>query len=293
MQPCQGPDRATRKPSFAVPRGACDCHAHIFGPRERFPFSPERSYTPEDCTVDQYRDLLATLGFDRGVLVQGGAHGTDNSAMLDALEKLGPRIKGIAVLPPGTPLREREALHQKGVRGFRMSTVVSGGVGFNQLEALAAEAEEMGWHLLLHFHRSEELVAVADRLRRLRCHYVLDHLARIRADEGIESAAFATVMSLLETDRCWIKLASLYRLSSKPYPHEDMLPMIHRVVQARPDRMIWGSNWPHPIHTGPMPNDGDLVDLIPLWVPDSEQRRQMLVDNPVTLYGFTPADLPE
>ena len=113
------------------------------------------------------------------------------------------------------------------------------------------------------------------------------------SDEGIESAAFATVMSLLETDRCWIKLASLYRLSSKPYPHEDMLPMIHRVVQARPDRMIWGSNWPHPIHTGPMPNDGDLVDLIPLWVPDSEQRRQMLVDNPVTLYGFTPADLPE
>lgn len=288
MQACPGPDRPTRAPAFAVPRGACDCHAHIFGPQDRFPFSPHRSYTPEDCTTDEYRDMLATLGFDRGVLVQGGAHGTDNAAMLDAMERLGPRIKGIAVLPPGTPLREREALHAKGVRGFRMSTVVSGGVGFDQLEALAAEAEEMGWHLLLHFHRSEELVAVADRLRRLRCHYVLDHLARIRADEGMDSPAFATVMSLLDTGRCWIKLASLYRLSSEPYPHADMLPMIHHVVAARPDRMIWGSNWPHPIHTGPMPNDGDLVDLIPLWVPDAGHRHRMLVDNPQALYGFEP-----
>lgn len=288
MQACPGPDRDTRAPAFAVPPGSCDCHAHIFGPRDRFPFSPERSYTPEDCSADQYRDMLATLGFDRGVLVQGGAHGTDNAAMLDAMERLGPRIKGIAVLPPGTPLREREALHAKGVRGFRMSTVVSGGVGFDQLEALAAEAGEMGWHLLLHFHRSEELVAVADRLRGLRCHYVLDHLARIRADEGLDSPAFSTVMSLLDTDRCWIKLASLYRLSSQPYPHADMLPMIHRVVAARPDRMIWGSNWPHPIHTGPMPNDGDLVDLIPLWVPDAADRQRMLVDNPQALYGFEP-----
>lgn len=288
MQACPGPDRDTRAPAFAVPPGSCDCHAHIFGPRDRFPFSPERSYTPEDCSADQYRDMLATLGFDRGVLVQGGAHGTDNAAMLDAMERLGPRIKGIAVLPPGTPLREREALHARGVRGFRMSTVVSGGVGFDQLEALAAEAGEMGWHLLLHFHRSEELVAVADRLRGLRCHYVLDHLARIRADEGLDSPAFSTVMSLLDTDRCWIKLASLYRLSSQPYPHADMLPMIHRVVAARPDRMIWGSNWPHPIHTGPMPNDGDLVDLIPLWVPDAADRQRMLVDNPQALYGFEP-----
>ncbi|RZS81287.1 amidohydrolase family protein [Pigmentiphaga kullae] len=288
MQACPGPDRDTRAPAFAVPPGSCDCHAHIFGPRDRFPFSPERSYTPEDCSADQYRDMLATLGFDRGVLVQGGAHGTDNAAMLDAMERLGPRIKGIAVLPPGTPLRQREALHARGVRGFRMSTVVSGGVGFDQLEALAAEAGEMGWHLLLHFHRSEELVAVADRLRGLRCHYVLDHLARIRADEGLDSPAFSTVMSLLDTDRCWIKLASLYRLSSQPYPHADMLPMIHRVVAARPDRMIWGSNWPHPIHTGPMPNDGDLVDLIPLWVPDAADRQRMLVDNPQALYGFEP-----
>ncbi len=286
MQTCQGPDRATRKPAFTAPPDACDCHAHIFGPQARFPFSPHRSYTPEDCSTEDYERMLNTLGFERGVLVQGGAHGTDNAAMLDALDRLGPRVRGIAVMPPGTPLHERQKLHQRGVRGFRMSTVVSGGVGFDQLEALAAEAEEMGWHLLLHFHRSEELLAVAERLRGLRCHYVLDHLARIRADEGLDCSAFQTVLSLLDTDRCWIKLASLYRLSSTPYPHPDMLPMIHRVVQARPDRMIWGSNWPHPIHEGAMPNDGDLVDLIPLWVPDESQRQQMLVSNPQVLYGF-------
>jgi predicted TIM-barrel fold metal-dependent hydrolase len=286
MQACPGPDRHIKTPSFKAPPGSCDCHAHVFGPQAVFPYSPLRSYTPEDCTKADYEQMLDTLGFDRGVIVHGGAHGTDNTVTLDALDSLGDRVRGILVMPPGASRQEREALHRRGVRGFRMSTVVSGGVGFDQLEALAAEASELGWHLLLHFHHSDELVAVADRLRRLECDYVLDHLARIRADEGIQSKAFETVLSLLATDRCWIKLASLYRLSSEPYPHRDMLPMIHRVVQERPGRMIWGSNWPHPIHTGHMPNDGDLVDLIPLWIPDAGQRHQMLVDNPARLYGF-------
>jgi predicted TIM-barrel fold metal-dependent hydrolase len=284
--PCAGPDRRTRRPRFLMPRGAIDCHAHVFGPRTVYPFSPGRSYTPEDCTVDQYAALLATLGIDRAVLVQGGPHGIDNRVTLDAIAKLGRRARGVAVIRPGLARREIQALHDGGMRGCRISTVVKGGASFDHLEALAAETREFGWHLVLHLHRSDELVALAPRLRALANPFVIDHLGHVLGSEGIDSPGFKAVMSLLETDRCWVKLASLYRSSSEPYPHRDMLPMIHRVAQARPDRLIWGSNWPHPIYPGPMPNDGDIVDLIPLWVPDAEVQQRLLVANPAALYGF-------
>ena len=169
-----------------------------------------------------------------------------------------------------------------------MSTVVGGGLGFDHLDRLAREIHPFGWPALLHFHAATELIDVAPTLHPLPCPFVLDHMARITGSEGIESAPFQTLLRLLDTDRCWVKLASLYRLSAEPWPHEDMLPMIHAVSRHRPDRIIWGSNWPHPIHTGAMPNDGDLVDHIPLWVPDEATRQQMLVTNPATLYGFAP-----
>lgn len=286
MQDCPGPDRHTKRPVFRMPPGACDCHAHVFGPQSRYPFSPQRSYTPIDCTVQDYETLLGALGIDRAVIVHGGAHGTDNQVTLDALEYLGPRSRGIVVMPAGSSSAERQRLHDIGIRGYRMSTVVGGGVGFDQLEALSSEAEEMGWHLVLHFRHAAELVELAPRLRRQGANYVLDHLARIRGDEGLDSPAFGEMAKLLDAGRAWVKLASLYRLSTQPYPHVDMLPMIHRVVRMWPDRIIWGSNWPHPICPVPMPNDGDLVDLIPLWVPDTEAQRKMLVDNLGRLYGF-------
>lgn len=288
MQPCAGPDRHPRKPRYTPPPGACDCHAHVFGPQAVFAFSPERSYTPEDCTVQDYAALLDTLGFRRAVVVHGGAHGTDNRATLDAIARLGDRARGVAVIRAGLADAEVQALHAGGMRGCRISTVVRGGASFADFDALAAQTAPLGWHLVLHLHRSEELLALAPRLRRIGNDFVLDHLARITAAEGADSAAFRTLLDLLDTDRCWVKLASLYRLSSEPYPHRDMLPMIHRVIAARPDRVIWGSNWPHPIHTGPMPNDGDLADLIPLWVPEEKARERMLVENPERLYGFSP-----
>jgi len=286
LQNCPGPDRHTKRPVFRMPAGACDCHAHIFGPEARYPFSAQRSYTPVDCTVQDYEALLKALGIDRAVIVHGGAHGTDNQVTLDALEYLGPRSRGIVVMPAGSSRAQRQRMHDIGIRGYRMSTVVGGGVGFDQLEALSLEAQEMGWHLVLHFKRAAELVEIAPRLRKQRADYVLDHLARIRGDEGLSSPAFDAMAQLLDTGHAWVKLASLYRLSAQPYPHADMLPMIHRVAQTWPDRILWGSNWPHPICPVPMPNDGDLVDLIPLWVPDAGTQQKMLVDNPARLYGF-------
>ncbi len=286
---CAGPDRATRSPSFKMPAGACDTHAHVFGPSAVYPFSPERSYTPEDCPVEQYQALLATLGIDRAVLVQGGPHGTDNRVTLDAIAHLGERARGVAVIRPGLAPSVLADMHAGGIRGCRLSTVVRGGAGFEHLEALAQETAPLGWHVMLHLKDSAELVALEPRLTAIKFPFVMDHLGHVTGADGVGSAGFQVLMRLLDTDRCWIKFASLYRSSSMPYPHEDMLPMIRQVVGARPDRVIWGSNWPHPIHQGTMPNDGDLVDLLPLWLPDARLQHQVLVANPAHLYGFGPA----
>jgi 2-pyrone-4,6-dicarboxylate lactonase len=285
---CAGPDRHPKQPRFQMPAGATDCHVHVFGPQTTFPFSDQRSYTPEDCTFEDLEQLHAALGIDRAVIVHGGAHGTDNRVTLAALDRAPDRLRGVAVIPSGLPHSELEDMHRRGMRGCRMSTVVSGGASFAHLQGLADETFDLGWHLVLHFHHANELVDLAPQLAHVRSPFVLDHLARITPAEGVSSPAFIRLMRLLDTDRCWIKLASLYRLSAEPYPHRDMLPMIARVVQHRPDRIIWGSNWPHPICPVPMPNDGDIVDLIPLWLPDATTQRLALVDNPAALYGFEP-----
>lgn len=287
-KPCPGPDRHPKCPTFTIPKGACDTHVHVFGPQAQFPFSDQRSYTPEDCTYEDLMQLHDVLGVDRAVIVHGGAHGTDNSATLAALDRNPTRLRGVAVIPSGLPESELADMHRRGMRGCRMSTVVSGGASFAHLDHLASETFDLGWHLVLHFNKATELVDVAPQLQATRSPFVLDHLARISAAEGVDSEPFRTLLRLLDTDRCWVKLASLYRLSAEPYPHRDMLPMIEKVVALRPDRILWGSNWPHPICPVAMPNDGDLVDLIPLWLPDARTQKLALVDNPASLYGFDP-----
>jgi len=271
-----------------MPPGACDTHVHVFGPQAEFPFSKQRSYTPEDCTHEDLMPLHAALGIDRAVIVHGGAHGTDNRATLGAIDRNTGKLRGVSVIPSCFPRPELEDMNRRCMRGCRMSTVVSGGASFAHLRGLAEETFDLGWHLVLHFNAATELVDVAPQLLQIRSSFVLDHLARISAAEGIESKPFQTLLRLLDTDRCWIKLASLYRLSSEPYPHRDMLPMIRKVVELRPDRVLWGSNWPHPICPVPMPTYGDLVDLVPLWLPDSRTQQLALVENPALLYGFEP-----
>jgi predicted TIM-barrel fold metal-dependent hydrolase len=285
---CPGPVRATKTPAYRPPPNATDTHAHIFGPVGRFPYAAERTYTPEECTTDDYRRMLATIGFSRAALVQGGAHGTDNRAILDAIAQRPANYRGVVVIPPGQSQSDLAALDAAGIRGVRLSTMSGSGVDFSHLERLAGEIGDLGWHVLLHFKDPTELLEVASTLRRLRIPFVLDHIARISAAGGVTSDPFRTLMALLDTGRCYVKFASLYRLSSEPYPHNDLLPMIRAIVSARPDRIIWGSNWPHPIHYhGVMPDDGDLVDLIPLWVPDPADQVRMLVTNPDALYRFS------
>jgi 2-pyrone-4,6-dicarboxylate lactonase len=284
---CPGPIRATKKPSYRPPPGATDTHAHIFGPPDRFPYADARTYTPEDCTADDYASMLATIGFTRAALVQGGAHGTDNRAILDAIARNPDSYRGVAVVAPGLREDQLAMLDAGGIRGVRLSTMSGAGITFERLAQLAAEVRDFGWHILLHFRESAELIDVVPVLEQVKNVFILDHLARVPVAGGTGSPEFRALLRLLDTDRCYVKLASLYRLSTEPYPHRDLLPLIHAVVAARPDRIIWGSNWPHPIHYhGVMPNDGDLVDLIPLWVPDAANQQKMLVDNPNALYGF-------
>ena len=268
-----------------MPRGSWDCQAHIFGPFRKFPLNEGRGYTPEEFPIEQYIELLNILGFDHGVVVQGGAHGTDNRAMLDGIAREPERLRGVAVIRPGRPDSELEGMRKLGVRGVRMSTQVDGGVPFDSLPQLAEEAAPLGWHVKLHFLHAVELLDIEDYLMSCPAKIVFDHMARITGEEGASSAPFQSLLRLLETGNCWVMLSSLYRLSSLPYPHEDMLPMVHKIVAERPDRIIWGSNWPHPVlWKQPMPNDADLVDLIPLWVPAAATQKRMLVDNPLDLY---------
>ncbi len=229
---CPGPDRATRIPSYRPPAGATDCHAHIFGPPERFPYSAERSYTPETCSAEQYDAMLATIGFTRAAVVQGGAHGTDNRVTLDAIARRPDTFRGVAVIPSGLPPDELAALNAGGIRGARLSTLV--GIDFSHLARLAGETHELGWHIVLHFKDAAELVGrragagTHPQSVRSRSHGA--HHGRRRRELGAvpRAAAAAGDRPLLREAREFVPT------SAEPYPHRDMLPMIHAVVAARP-----------------------------------------------------------
>lgn len=286
--PCQGPDPDIRPPRRPVPVHSCDTHAHVFGPPDRFPYAPQRGYTPPDNPVENYVKMLDTLGFERGVVVHGGAHGTDNSVTRHALAALWPRCRGVAVVPPSITERELAELDVEGFRGIRLSTVVKSGVDTRHFELLAPRMKELGWHILLHLDSAEELVGLAPRIRQSGVDVMIDHLGRVSGSAGVNSVPFKTLLDLLEsTEHCWTKISSWYRLSSrKEQPYDDMQPLVQKVIETRADRVVWGSNWPHPMYKGRMPNDGLLLDEFMEWASEENILSQILVKNPEILYGF-------
>ncbi|MBY0296102.1 MAG: amidohydrolase family protein [Methylobacterium sp.] len=285
IRDCPGPDPHPRGPSrFTVPPGAVDAHAHVIGLPPEHPFVPARSYTPPAATPEAYLAMLDATGMSYGVLVQVSVHGTDNRLMVETLRANRARLRGIAVIPPGLPERDLAALAEAGVVGLRLNVLYGGGIGFEALETYGALAREMGWHLQFLVD-ARHLPPLAPRLARLPVPFVVDHMGHMPTRAGVGDEGFRTLVALVR-DGAWVKLSGAYRLTGEDLPYRDTIPFAQALHHAAPERCVWGSDWPHVAQWQPMPNPGDLLDLLADWVPDEAARHRVLVDNPARLYGF-------
>jgi predicted TIM-barrel fold metal-dependent hydrolase len=283
---CQGPDPAPREPRLKAPLGATDTHFHILGPATSYPYVDHREYTPPDALPKACRTLFDTLGIQRAVLVQPSVYGNDNRCMEDAARQLGRPTRMVVVLPLATDNQELHRLHDAGARGIRFILAHIGGLPLADLERCSDRVKEMGWHTQFLL-RPADIVELEGRLANLSTEFVIDHIGLIRPSEGgVTQPAFQALLRLLRTGRCWVKLTGGYRISSLAPPYPDVIPLVEKLVKERPDRIIWGSDWPHVMVKSKMPNTTDLFDLLLDWVPDEKVRRQILVDNPQTLFQF-------
>lgn len=288
---CDGPDLSPHKPKLKAPPGAIDCHAHIFGPVAKYPFSPKRLFTPPDVSIPQYRALLAVLGIERAVLVTPSVYGMDNERQLDTLNELKGAWRGVAVVPVDVADKELERLHQGGFRGVRVNLFAKSGLMLDDLEAIAARIAGLKWHVQLHVD-ARNLAGIAPRLRKLPVDVMFDHMGHVPAAAGVSNAGFQAMLALMKEGKFWAKLSAPYRLSELPYPFDDVTPFAHALIAAAPDRLVWGSDWPHPAVPGHMPanfvipNDGDLLDILSLWTDDAVLQKKILADNPGRLYDF-------
>ena len=285
-----GPEPKTHKPRFTMPPGSCDCHAHVFGPQTRYPYAQNAAYIAPDASPQDYARMLTAIGCERGVLVQPSVYLTDNSAMLDALRSGIFAFRGVVVVDEGVSDRELQDMHDAGVRGVRINLAsATPGLTLAQAPGLAARLKALGWHLQF-FMDLRKLPDAEEKLGSLDIDIVIDHFGRVRADDGLQAPAFQTLLRLMTRDNVWAKIMGAYFVSNRAPYYPDVTPFARAVVAAAPDRVVWGTDWPHPAiaHQGvPMPNDGDLADLLLEWVPDEAQRKKVLVDNPARLYGFS------
>jgi 2-pyrone-4,6-dicarboxylate lactonase len=286
----RGPDPNTRTPKFKLPPNACDAHTHIFGPGDKYPYAPDRPYTPPDAPLEMFRELHAKLGIQRAVIVNASCHGLDNRVATDAIATSGGRYRAIANVDDTFSEKDLRALHERGVRGCRFNFVrhLGGAPEPAAFERVVERIAPLGWHLDLHFD-AVDLPEFAPMLGKLPVHYAIDHMGRVSAADGLDQKPFAILLDLMRRDeKCWVKVCGCERVSSAGPPFLDAVPFARRVVETAPDRVIWGTDWPHP-NVKAMPNDGDLVDLIPLFMPEPELQQKVLVDNPARLFEFEPA----
>ncbi len=282
------PHPAPHRPgAFTPPPGACDAHCHIFGPAARFPFAADRTYTPPDAGLEQFVELHARLGLSRAVFVQASCHGTDNSAMVDALIRGAGRYAGVAMIDGSADERLIGDLHDAGVRGARFNFVahLGGAPSMEEFWSVVHRITPFGWHLVLHFD-AVDLPGATDLLDRLTIPFVIDHMARVDAAAGLDQAPFAVLCELLDDERAWVKISGAERLSATgPPSYADVVPYARALIAAAPQRILWGTDWPHP-NVRQMPDDGDLVDLLAAFAPNEVDRNMILVDNPARLYDF-------
>jgi predicted TIM-barrel fold metal-dependent hydrolase len=283
-KPIAGPDPSPVKPKYSPPIGACDSHCHIFGPAAKFPYAPERRYTPPDAPKETLRALHDHLGISRAVLVQASCHGGDNRAMLDAIAWSRGAWRGVAMVGDEATERELDALHEGGVRGVRFNFVrhLGGAPDPRVFERTLAMVEPLGWHVVLHFD-AEDIETHADVFRKLRVPFVIDHMGRVDAAHGLGQKPFAMLLELMRNPLAWVKVSGPERISAAGKPFHDAVPFAAALAKAAPDRVLWGTDFPHP-NVKTMPNDGELVDLFALTILDEALRKRILVDNPTRLY---------
>ena len=290
--PACKPPLPPHPPKLATPADACDTHAHVFGPASSFPYAPDRSYTPPDAPLAKYLAMLDTLGFARGVLVQGSAHGRDNSAMLDALAKHPERLRGVAVLDRSAGRDELRRLDRLGVRGLRFNHFFrggklhyGGGVTVDDARVLVGAMAELGWHAQLWVD-AKDLPDIVPLLKSWPVPVVIDHMGRTDARAGIGTPGFQALLRLLGEGGFWVKLSGAHRLSDDWPDYAPARPFHEALVRANPDRLVWGTDWPYPRIDAEMPNAGHLLDLFNTWTGSEALRRKILVDNPARLYRF-------
>jgi len=282
------------RPAFRAPAGAVDAHCHVFGPQARFPFAPERKYTPCDASKEQLFALRDLLGFERNVIVQATCHGNDNRALLDALQHSNGKARGVASVARDVSDAALEAMHAAGVRGTRFN-FVRRLVEFTPREVLAEIAQRiapLGWHVVVYFE-AQDLPGLWDFFTALPTVVVVDHLGRPDVRKPVDGPEFERFVKLLgEHPNIWSKVSCPERLSASGPPalegernaYRDVVPFARRIVEAFPERVLWGTDWPHPNLKSHMPDDGLLADFIPHIAPAPELQRKLLVDNPMHLY---------
>lgn len=278
------PDPNPIKPRYTPPPNACDGHCHIFGPGDRFPYAANRTYTPPDAGKERLAALHQHLGLSRAVLVQASCHGTDNRAMLDAMAWSGGAWRGVAMVDASVTDRELEALDAAGVRGVRFNFVahLGGAPDLKAVDSVLARIEPLGWHVELHLD-AHDLDTYRAYLLKIRVPFLIDHMGRVEARHGLDQQPFRQLLDLMKHELAWVKVSGGDRISSAGKPYADAIPYGRTLIEAAPDRVLWGTDFPHP-NVKVMPNDGELVDLFAAMCPDVALREKVLVTNPARLY---------
>jgi 2-pyrone-4,6-dicarboxylate lactonase len=286
LKGCPPPDPDPVSPTLALPPGACDAHCHVFGPASKFPYAADRSYTPPDAPVENLRRLHAKLGVSRAVIVHASCHGTEMEVTLDAIASSEGRYRGVACVEDRVTDRELQRLHSGGIRGIRFNFVKHlGGVpDLGVFYRLLGRIKPLGWHVVLHFD-AEDIVNQGELLGRIDVPFIIDHMGRVKAAEGLQQAPFQSLLALYRNNPlAWIKVCGAERVSSGQRPFLDAVPFAQALIEADSTRILWGTDWPHPNITKDMPNDGELVNLFAKICPDAAVQQCILVDNPTRMY---------
>ena len=289
MRPVLPPDPNTRPPKLIAPPGSCDTHLHVFGPIERYPLIPDRGYNPDPhSTIDDYLNVHRTLGLERAVIVTGSANGTNNQVTLDAVARMNGNFKALALLQPAISDPELIHLHDNHFTGFRIKENGRGGLSFADSKIMADRVRDFDWHVEFMAESLHAVINSISFLCSLGMPYVFDHVGYAEPGMTERDEQFRTLLQILKDEPdAWINLYSFYQESlTGPPNYTDMVPVVRAIIEARPDRVIWGSNWPHAGIRVPMPNDGDLLDFILAVAPDRNTQRLLLSANPARLYGW-------